>query len=215
MPVEPKIYLIVTDDKDGTNFHAFFTAEERDARFHQFCVDHWPYEDDEPVPADPYEAYETVSAGDFNYAYISDISFEEHPVFKALWSLLTDVIQSETDSDGDVILPLDRSTDLRARILGALGAPILRKDILHGFKLDRDSEGEPIVWENNYKCDCGEEWSDEWSCQCNDRCPSCNAEIEPHTSNWIGPEGEEVSELWFDATFETTAPTQKTAEQAA
>lgn len=214
MPVEPKIYLIVTDDKDGTNFHAFFTAEERDARFHQFCVDHWPH-DDEPVPDDPYEAYETVSGGDYNYAYISDISFEEHPVFKALRSLLTDVIQTETDSDGEIILPLDRSTDLRARILGALGAPILRKDILHGFNLDRDSEGEPIVWENNYKCDCGEEWTDEWSCQCNDRCPGCNAEIEPHTSNWIGPEGEEVSELWFDATFETTAPNQETAEQAA
>jgi len=23
-------------------------------------------------------------------------------------------------------------------------------------------------------------WVDEWSCACNDRCPSCNAEIEPY-----------------------------------
>jgi hypothetical protein len=31
-----------------------------------------------------------------------------------------------------------------------------------------------------YECDqCGEAWKDEWSCLCNDRCPGCNAEIEP------------------------------------
>lgn len=36
---------------------------------------------------------------------------------------------------------------------------------------------------NKYKCPCcGEEWEDEWSCTCNDRCPSCNKEIEPHES---------------------------------
>lgn len=205
MPVEPKIYLIVTDDKDGTQFHAFFTAEERDAKFHQFCVDHWPH-DDVSVPDDPYEAYETVSGGDFNYAYISDHSLNNHPVILALRYLLKEVVTTETDSDGDIILPLDRSSDLRARILNALGLPILRKDILHGLRVDRDSEGEPIVWENHYRCDCGEEWTDEWSCQCNDRCSSCNSEIEPHQSVWIGPEGEEVSELWFDADYENGAP---------
>ncbi len=29
-----------------------------------------------------------------------------------------------------------------------------------------------------YQCVCGETWEDEWSCACNDRCPSCNKEIE-------------------------------------
>lgn len=24
------------------------------------------------------------------------------------------------------------------------------------------------------------EWVDEWSCACNDKCPECNAEIEPY-----------------------------------
>ena len=28
-----------------------------------------------------------------------------------------------------------------------------------------------------------EEWQDEWSCMCNDRCPICNTEIEPYDSD--------------------------------
>lgn len=26
---------------------------------------------------------------------------------------------------------------------------------------------------------CGEEWSDYWSCACNDECPTCGVEVEP------------------------------------
>jgi hypothetical protein len=34
---------------------------------------------------------------------------------------------------------------------------------------------------NYYRCsECGTEWTDEWSCTCNDRCPTCRAETEPH-----------------------------------
>lgn len=38
-----------------------------------------------------------------------------------------------------------------------------------------------VQWfEKHYVCsECGEEWSDEWSCECNDRCPECNCETEP------------------------------------
>jgi rubrerythrin len=36
---------------------------------------------------------------------------------------------------------------------------------------------------NYYRCsECGEEWEDEWDSMCNDRCPKCNAEIEPYMS---------------------------------
>src|SRR5712691_6965963 len=31
----------------------------------------------------------------------------------------------------------------------------------------------------HHSCPCGTQWWDEWDCLCNDRCPSCNAEIEP------------------------------------
>jgi predicted nucleic acid-binding Zn-ribbon protein len=38
-------------------------------------------------------------------------------------------------------------------------------------------------FQNFYACPrCGTEWEDGWSCMCNDRCPKCNAEIEPKFS---------------------------------
>lgn len=38
---------------------------------------------------------------------------------------------------------------------------------------------------NFYRCTCGEAWDNEDDCTCNDRCPKCNAEIEPHLSEDI------------------------------
>ena len=36
---------------------------------------------------------------------------------------------------------------------------------------------------NYYRCpDDGAEWTMIWSCMCNDRCPTCNHEIEPYSS---------------------------------
>lgn len=34
----------------------------------------------------------------------------------------------------------------------------------------------------NYYMHCGVLWNDDWSCQCNDECPVCHAEIEPYAS---------------------------------
>ena len=31
----------------------------------------------------------------------------------------------------------------------------------------------------HHACRCGTNWWDEWDCLCNDRCPTCDAEIEP------------------------------------
>lgn len=51
------------------------------------------------------------------------------------------------------------------------------------------------LYRNHYRCSvvidgkpCGAEWSDEWDCMCNDRCPRCNAEIEPYESDDISNE---------------------------
>jgi|HubBroStandDraft_6_1064221.scaffolds.fasta_scaffold1072398_2 hypothetical protein len=47
-----------------------------------------------------------------------------------------------------------------------------------------------------YQCSrCGTEWTDAWSCACNDRCPRCRAEIEPYDDEDLtymiepGPDG--------------------------
>jgi hypothetical protein len=45
-----------------------------------------------------------------------------------------------------------------------------------------------ILWTNHYCCPCGEQWEDQWDCQCNDRCPACNKEIEPFSSIEVGAE---------------------------
>ena len=54
-----------------------------------------------------------------------------------------------------------------------------------------DSSGNPCVWLNSYSCRiCTSEqidWTDVWSCQCNDSCPNCGMETEPEESVWIGP----------------------------
>ncbi|MDK9702506.1 MAG: hypothetical protein OEL20_05155 [Sulfuritalea sp.] len=50
---------------------------------------------------------------------------------------------------------------------------------VHGVR-DLDEAG--TLFLNHYGCPCGTKWVDEWSCQCNDRCPSCNKEIEPSES---------------------------------
>lgn len=46
------------------------------------------------------------------------------------------------------------------------------------------SKGPKPRFRNYYKCsECGAEWQDEWDCTCNDRCPKCDAEIEPYKSD--------------------------------
>lgn len=49
--------------------------------------------------------------------------------------------------------------------------------------VDDDSDDDAIAYINFYECPCcGATWYTAWSCQCNDRCPSCNKEIEPKDS---------------------------------
>ena len=60
--------------------------------------------------------------------------------------------------------------------------------VLHAPPDPEDEEGgESAVWyRNHYRCVCGHEWTDEWDCMCNDRCPKCNTEIEPYQSDDLG-----------------------------
>ena len=44
-----------------------------------------------------------------------------------------------------------------------------------------------MAWYSNQYCCpyCQLEWDDEWDCACNDRCPTCNKEIEPYESELL------------------------------
>jgi len=54
-----------------------------------------------------------------------------------------------------------------------------------GYTIENDDEPEDdddIEYTNFYECTCGAKWEDVHDCQCNDRCPECNKEIEPYAS---------------------------------
>ena len=68
----------------------------------------------------------------------------------------------------------------------------------HGLAEDHPDADKPW-FRNYYECpDDGEEWEDEHSCQCNDRCPSCNKEIEPYKSDTLDFDTGEVLEEGSD-----------------
>lgn len=48
-----------------------------------------------------------------------------------------------------------------------------------------DEQLDAPLYLNHYCCPCGAEWEDEWDCQYNDRCPTCNKEVEPDFSEEV------------------------------
>lgn len=48
--------------------------------------------------------------------------------------------------------------------------------------VEADDSGEPIIWRNTYECSCGEEWTDDYSCQVDDDCPVCDTTCSPSES---------------------------------
>jgi len=64
------------------------------------------------------------------------------------------------------------------------------------FEAPDEDQAEEIRFLNHYKCpDDRTEWSDEWSCACNDRCPTCNKEIEPYESEEIDAPSEPLRSI--------------------
>jgi hypothetical protein len=69
-----------------------------------------------------------------------------------------------------------------------------------------------MAWyRNQYRCArCDHEWEDEWSCMCDDDCPSCDARhMSPHDSDElteiIESDGNEFVVLWSPETAEHSA----------
>ena len=51
------------------------------------------------------------------------------------------------------------------------------------IELDSLDDGRYYYFENHYRCRCGYQWVDNWSCQCDDECAECGSDISPHYSN--------------------------------
>lgn len=65
----------------------------------------------------------------------------------------------------------------------------LAKDPLFAH-LPTDTVGVPCAVMSHYTCQsCTSEqidWMQLWSCACNDECPNCGTETEPHTTEFLG-----------------------------
>ncbi len=73
---------------------------------------------------------------------------------------------------------------------------------------DQDGEEASTTWTNYYLCPCGEEWEDTHDSCCNDRCPSCNREIEPYISDDGSVPDQKISDAYDEALKRNAAPTQ-------
>ncbi|MBF0391344.1 MAG: hypothetical protein HQL38_01575 [Alphaproteobacteria bacterium] len=52
--------------------------------------------------------------------------------------------------------------------------------------------GDDKKWfRNHYECACGTKWTDEWSCKCDDECPSCKTDVSPHQSDDLSPKSDD------------------------
>lgn len=49
------------------------------------------------------------------------------------------------------------------------------------IELDEEEAEDESRWTNHF-FHCDMQWDDVWSCQCDDDCPKCHAEIEPYAS---------------------------------
>lgn len=78
-------------------------------------------------------------------------------------------------------------------------AEVWARELEEASELDRRAEALEIAakalglpeprWLNHYHCvSCNEDWDDEWSCQCDDECGKCGADISPHDSTLLNPE---------------------------
>ncbi|KAB2922702.1 MAG: hypothetical protein F9K30_12060 [Dechloromonas sp.] len=79
-------------------------------------------------------------------------------------------------------------------------ADLMRHPAFAALDLNTDGDGNPCVWENHYSCRaCTSEqvdWTDTWSCQCDDECPECGDAISPYRSKWVGPSDPVFRPLW-------------------
>ena len=65
-----------------------------------------------------------------------------------------------------------------------------------GFLDEAFMADEEIRFINHYQCPYdGTEWTDRWSCACNDKCPACNKEIEPYESEEIDAPSEPLKSI--------------------
>ena len=104
------------------------------------------------------------------------------------------VISNSPTTEGVTKEELIRGLERRIAMLKA--SPDELEQAIEPFDaaFEPEDEEEEGWFRNSYSCSCGEEGEDEWSCACNDKCPSCGREIQPSESIELDPiTGEQIN----------------------
>lgn len=91
---------------------------------------------------------------------------------------------SLTDIDAETTIYLDNAdgSELEA-LAGELMPLTAAMKAGHLEAVDLDSNDLIIRFQNFYSCECGSEWSAEWSSMCDDECPECDHSLSPYESH--------------------------------
>jgi hypothetical protein len=111
--------------------------------------------------------------------------------------------------------PLDREAVAKAlatmpeRDMVRLSGIQSRRDLgpEHGFDIERDDDGVPLVFLNAYHCDLdNHEWSDKWDCGVDTECECCGKDLSPVESTWLGPKDAILQSVWYALPSEPLKP---------
>ena len=92
----------------------------------------------------------------------------------------------------DILLETALSAE---NVLDDVGNPSVGDfEVFWDWKGPRDDCGLPMTYRSRYKCPkCGEEWHEDWSCDCNGECPRCGTkDVESVSCVDIDEDGNEV-----------------------
>lgn len=172
-------------DGDFDNFAAFRDHHGGDVQnaweaLHDYSAGDRLYIEEFATEVEPAAAAPSDIAGNFLVRWEID-SFEDTPeqAARKAWEAIR-----RDDTIANCFEVIDKAGNVTGIDMGALDpvstetADDEERELVTG---DDDPDDEDR-YTNYYECDCGESWSDNWSCTCNDKCPSCNAEIEPWQS---------------------------------
>ena len=203
--VSVEVFALASDTRDGTEVFAGTRQARADLLSDRFLGNMIKISEsfgkpgslpENPTPAQIEEAlFECIEAG---YVHELDtFSLEEFRIelgepVSQLVHFARSFLQAFPELDSDEPLNGATAVDLIAALMPSASAALDAAENA-GIVFDEppvwdgptDGEGQPCRHVNHYECVCGETWTDQWSCQCDDECPSCGRKISPHSSDYI------------------------------
>jgi hypothetical protein len=107
---------------------------------------------------------------------------------KALQGIRADIAAFDAECEADAYTDTGAAWDLFASITN-----ICERELKNIIDTENRPAPEVVMRFRNHYRHCGVEWDDEWDSTCNDKCPECNAEIEPYKSEDLDEQSDSTS----------------------